>query len=355
MKRVFTILVAVLLTACQFAQSPQKMSYQAVIRDATNHLVTTQVGMQISILQGSESGTPVYVETQTPTPNINGLVTIEIGTGTTTDDFSAINWANGPYFIKTETDPLGGTTYNITGTNQLLSVPYALHAKTVTSYSEIDPVYTSSHAVNITTTDIANLDNLSGVNTGDQDGSETKVTAGTNVIITGNGTTISPYVVNATSGSTHAIGDTYKGGKIFWLDASGQHGLIAATSDQSAGIQWSNGSFTTTNAVRDGYYAGMYNTERIIANQGVGSYAAQLCSNYKGDEYGDWYLPSKYELNLLYTQKTIVGGFASSFYWSSTESTSNSSAWLQDFNDGLQHDVAFLKESTLYVRAIRAF
>jgi len=131
MRKLFTILVAVLLTATIWAQSPEKMTYQAVIRAASNELVTNQpIGMQISILQGSTSGTAVYVETQTPTTNANGLVSIEIGTGTTTDDFSTIDWANGPYFIKTETDTAGGTNYTITGISQLLSVPYALHAKT---------------------------------------------------------------------------------------------------------------------------------------------------------------------------------------------------------------------------------
>ena len=139
MKKLFTILSAVLLTACVFlpqqagAQSPEKMSYQAVVRDASDNLVTSSsVGMQISILQGSSSGTAVYVETQTPNSNSNGLVSIEIGDGTVVSgDFIIIDWAKGPYFIKTETDPTGGTNYTITGTSQLLSVPYALHAGTV--------------------------------------------------------------------------------------------------------------------------------------------------------------------------------------------------------------------------------
>ncbi|MEA3508406.1 MAG: FISUMP domain-containing protein, partial [Synergistota bacterium] len=120
------------------------------------------------------SGTAVYVETQTPTTNVNGLVSIEIGAGTVqSGDFTTIDWANGPYFIKTETDPAGGTNYTITGTSQLLSVPYALHAKsadTVTgTITETDPVFFGSEAANITATDITNLGNLSGVNTGDQD------------------------------------------------------------------------------------------------------------------------------------------------------------------------------------------
>jgi uncharacterized protein (TIGR02145 family) len=143
MKRIFTILAAVLLTASVFAQAPEKMSYQAVIRNSSDVLVTnTTVGMQISILQGSASGTVVYTETQTPTTNANGLVSMDIGSGA---GFSTIDWANDIYFIKTETDPTGGTNYTIIGTSQLLSVPYALHAKTAESVSggitETDPQF----------------------------------------------------------------------------------------------------------------------------------------------------------------------------------------------------------------------
>ena len=159
-------------------------------------------------------------------------------------------------------------------------------------------------------------------------------------------------MVNATGGATLAIGDSYQGGIIFWLDATGQHGLIAATTDQSTAIQWYNNDNIETNAVRDGIGAGMYNTERIIAKQSIGSYAAQLCANYQGGGYGDWYLPSKYELNLLYLQKTAVGGFASIYYWSSTE-LYYSYSWLQYFSNGGQ-DYGN-KSDEGHVRAIRAF
>ncbi|HET6558748.1 MAG TPA: hypothetical protein VFG54_15625 [Prolixibacteraceae bacterium] len=175
MKKIFTFLAAGLITATLWAQSPEKMSYQAVIRNSSDALVTsTQVKMRISILQESTSGTAVYVETQIPTTNSNGLVGIEIGNGTVVSgDFKTIDWANGLYFIKTETDPTGGTDYTITGTSQLLSVPYALHAKTADVFTgtitETDPFYSSSKAANITATDITNLSNLSGTNTGDQD------------------------------------------------------------------------------------------------------------------------------------------------------------------------------------------
>jgi len=131
MKKIFTLLAALFMAAGAFAQAPEKMSYQAVVRNGSNNLVTSStVGMQISIVQGTANGAAVYVETQTPTTNANGLVSFEIGTGTTSDNFSSIDWANGPYFIKTETDPSGGTNYSIMGTSQLLSVPFALYAKT---------------------------------------------------------------------------------------------------------------------------------------------------------------------------------------------------------------------------------
>ena len=132
------------------AQAPQKMSYQAVIRDASNNLVvSSNVGIRISILQGSTSGNAVFVETHTPISNSNGLLTIEIGNGTVVSgSFVAIDWANGPYFVQTETDPNGGTNYSITGTSQLLSVPYALYAKNTDSWTDnADTTYTNDKIV----------------------------------------------------------------------------------------------------------------------------------------------------------------------------------------------------------------
>lgn len=167
MKRIITLLTALVLTATVMAQTPNSMSYQAVIRDANNALVSSQaVGVQISILQGSATGTAVYVETQTPTSNANGLISLEIGEGTlVSGDFSTIDWGDGPFFIQTETDPTGGTNYTITGTSQLLSVPYALHAKVADSLvggvniTETDPVFGASIAHGITAADTANWNN----------------------------------------------------------------------------------------------------------------------------------------------------------------------------------------------------
>src|SRR5690554_6802597 len=308
MKKLFTFMVAVFLTATLWAQSPEKMSYQAVIRNSSEALVTnTTVGMQISILQGTASGTAVYVETQSPTTNANGLISIKIGDGTVqSGDFTNIEWANGPYFIKTETDPAGGTDYTITGTSQLLSVPYALHAKTA-----------------------------------------------------GSGST------------TYSVGDFAQGGIVFWVDETGQHGLVAAKEDQSTGVRWYAGTYGNTQAKGHGPLSGEANTSIIIAAQvAIGddgsTYAARICNELQVTEgcktYGYWYLPSIEELDLMYQNKATIdatagvnggSGFASSYYWSSTEAN-NSTAWAQYFDNGGQFNFSKNTSSTR-VRAVRAF
>lgn len=113
-----------------FAQAPLRFSYQAVVRDDANQLVSNSpVGMRISILQGAANGTPVYTETHSGSTNGNGLISLEVGGGAVQNgSMAAIDWNAGPYFIRTESDPEGGSNYSISGTSQLLSVPYALHA-----------------------------------------------------------------------------------------------------------------------------------------------------------------------------------------------------------------------------------
>lgn len=135
MKKYFTLLAFAMILALTFssqatAQAPLRFSYQAVVRDAANELVADAgIGMRVSILQGSAAGSSVYTETHVAESNLNGLVTIVIGDGTTADDMATIDWSAGPYFLKVETDPNGGTSYTITSTTQLMSVPYAQYAE----------------------------------------------------------------------------------------------------------------------------------------------------------------------------------------------------------------------------------
>jgi uncharacterized protein (TIGR02145 family) len=130
MKKFIFILLAYYSVGALFAQSPNQIQYQAIIRNASGAVVANQaVGMRVSVLKTSASGTVVYSETHRDTSTANGLVTVEIGLGTVVSgSFASINWGQGPYFIKTETDITGGTNYQMIGTTQLLSVPYALYA-----------------------------------------------------------------------------------------------------------------------------------------------------------------------------------------------------------------------------------
>ena len=291
MKKIYSLVVGLLLTASVWAQAPQKMSYQAVIRNSSNALITsTPVGMKISILQGSPTGTAVYVETQTPSTNANGLVSLEIGTGTViTGTFSAINWATGPYFIKTETDPTGGTAYTIAGTNELMSVPYALFSA--------------------------------------------------------NGT---PGQV---SGFTHYLGEAFNGGIIYYLYKGSdglEHGLIVALTESTAAWQ-TTGTLVNANRTEDG----AYNTNLMtgspaatyIAGLGVGWYLPSI------DELGLLYY-NRYsaQKGLRTGGNTLLSNTAT--YWSSTEYNATI-AYYFGFTNGYASDSN--KTVTTTVRGVRAF
>ena len=323
MKKIYSIIAGLLLTASVFAQAPQKMSYIAVIRNSSNALITsTPVGMQISILQGSSTGTPVYVETQTPSTNADGLVSLEIGTGTViTGTFSAINWAAGPYFIKTETDPLGGTAYTIAGANELMSVPYALFSANGTPGPQgpQGPI------------------GLTGA-TGSVGPTGATGAAGTNVGV---------------GGFTHYLGEAFNGGIIYYLYKGSdglEHGLIVALTESSTTLAWQT-SATLVNANRT--EDGTYNTN-LMTGSPAQTYIATLGAG--------WYLPSIDELGLLYynrysAQKGLLAGgntplYTGAIYWSSTEADATNAAYFV-FRVG-QVGGGF-KTSTFPVRGVRAF
>ena len=131
MKNLLLTVAMILSTIGVFAQAPQAINYQAVVRNATGDVIKNQnVRFKLSITEGV-AGTTTYAETQQATTSNLGLVNLTIGSGTVaTGTFSAVNWATGSKFLKIEIDATGGTTYALMGTQQLVSVPYALHAAT---------------------------------------------------------------------------------------------------------------------------------------------------------------------------------------------------------------------------------
>jgi hypothetical protein len=388
-KQYFTFLAALFIAVSIFGQSPgktsiltgnnqkmapvpsapEKISYQAVVRDAANAIVANQtVGMRISVLQNTADGTAVYVETQTPTTNANGLLSIYIGAGTVGSGvFSNIVWSTGPYFIKTEIDPAGGTTYGITGTTQLVSVPFALYAKTAGNDVLKENTANKSTDVAIDAASDVKFPSVKSVKTY-VDIVQADVAANETASTTSDATLqgyIDALEARIAVLEPATIGDLRAGGVVFWVDpADNTHGLVCAFSDYASTIEWGcdgtdlasvpnvadNGGNPTGAGAEIG--DGVTNTNAILID--CPAAPAALAARSLG---ADWFLPSTNELNEMYVHKATleaVSGFVSfsNYYWSSTEYDLNE-VWEQDFGNGDQYGHS--KFYTHNVRAVRAF
>ena len=154
--------------------------------------------------------------------------------------------------------------------------------------------------------------------------------------------------------TAYYIGEVFGGGKIVYIDGTKEHGLIAATADQSIGASWSNGSFVWTYAWD--FDDGISNTTNIINAQGNGTYAATVCQNYTGGGYTDWFLPALYQLHHLFDAKNEIGNVTPYYYWSSTEDYDYvASAWVVRMDSQIGEESPWTKNNLFVVRAFRAF
>ena len=412
MKKILLSFVAIAtLALSSFGQSPEGFNYQAVIRDAGSVILSNQaVGMRLTIQQGSIGGTAVYTESFAANTNAHGLVNLGIGAGTTVDDFTTIDWANGPCFMETAVDITGGVGYVVMGTSQLMSVPYALYAKTSGNGPQgIQGVAGNDGADGIDGTNglqgaqgtagndgtdgtnglqgvqgLAGNDGIDGTNglqgvqgTPGNDGVNgtnglqgVQGTPGNDGVNGSNGLPGVPGIqgiagpqgiqgVPGLDGAgalncTYAIGDFVPalGGYVFYLDGTGCHGLVADANDIGL-LAWDNASFLAS-GTGDWVYAGENNTAKIVATYGTNAPAATACANSVLAGFSDWYLPSKIELNMMYLNLKFegIGGFADTFYWSSSE-FSDSAVLSLNFDNGMP--VSLGKNLAFFVRAIRAF
>jgi uncharacterized protein (TIGR02145 family) len=305
------------------AQAPSKMSYQAVVRNGAGDLViNSPIGVRISVLQGSSNGTAVYSETYTPNPQTNaqGLLSFEVGSGTPqTGTFNNINWAAGPYFIRTEVDITGGSNYQVLGSQQLLSVPYALHAERSNGIS-LPPGTPSTNG--------------------------------------------QLYYCNGQLQLTPCplvIGQSYAGGYIFYLDSTGLNGLICAPTDVGT-YPWN--CFGNIIGTDTSVGSGQANTLAITNSCTQASTAAKVCADWVFNGYDDWYLPSLGELRLI-VQNLVLPGITSFHsnagipYWSSSQVPfqvygSSGHAWFFGMVNGGGASTN-AKQVPQGVRAIRSF
>ncbi len=267
---------------------------------------------------------------------------------------------------------------NNTGSNNTALGAYALNTNTIGSNNTVigasanvsannlenataigaSAVVTASNTIQLGDANIVDVKTSGKLTTGAVTYPSVHGTAGQILATTGSGT------LTWTAGGTHYVGESYGGGTVFYVYDNGQHGLIASTADQATDIRWYayNGGYVISMAYANGIGAGSKNTNMIISRLGIGDatvYAARACNEYSvssnGVTYGDWYLPSKHELNLLRNAKDVVGNLSSAFYWSSTENDANT-VWGQNFDATTTQSTMDKATSTSnHVRAIRSF
>jgi hypothetical protein len=348
MQKLFNTLCIALLCAffwmlpntALLAQTGDKMSYQAILRDAGGQLLINQkVTLKVNIRIGQAGGTILFSEQHQPTTNENGLVSVNVGGGNPIlGSLGDISWDSGAFFIETQIDPKGGNQFELTTRSPLHAVPYAFHAKSAEKLSvpfeEKDPVFAESVAAGIT-----NADTLAWNNKQDM------LQAGEGIVIENN-------VIQRKKDAFYLGQDTL-GGIVFYiyLDQNGQQkGLIVSKSETNAAWQ---SLASSTNANRS--WDGPYNTARMTNSPA----RAWLLNNFDDE----WYLPSIDELSLLYHHRMHVnaalhqGGHTllshTAEYWSSTEANTANA-----HNFHFLYGSAYLatnKTNAYLVRPIRAF
>ncbi|HQZ76313.1 MAG TPA: DUF1566 domain-containing protein [Chitinophagaceae bacterium] len=341
---------------------------------ATNITATTaESGGNVS----SEGSSPVTARgvcwNQVAVPSTAGPHTVDgSGTGTYTSSVTGLN-PNTAYSVKAYATNSVGTAY---GNSVLVITPQQLSIPTVTT---IVPYNIKSYSV-YTGGEVTASGNATVTAKGVCWSTSPNPTIANNVLPYGSGglgsftsyvntlTVHTTYYLRAyatnnvgtgygeeyTLRTIYTIGEGLGGGKIFYLNQTNDHGLIAAIYDQSGGSKWNFTSNPYSNINAYSLNNGMANTNAIIAVIGNAGHAAAVCRAYTGGGYNDWYLPSIDELNLLSQQKYIIGNFQSYYYWSSTASSNYvANAWSVDFGGG--STIEWDKTYIFYVRAIRAF
>ena len=353
MKKIVTLLAAVLITATTYAQiginneTPDASAALDITSTTAGLLIPRMTNAQRQAISNPAAGLQVFV-----TDFDGGSFMFYNGT----------EWGTLSFTKKRPDAPTIGTA---TLGNAQATVPFTAPSSdggsAITSYTAtsspggITGTLSQSGSGSITVTGLTNAT------------AYTFTVTATNAI----GTSLASAASNSVIPASEQVGDFYGGGVVFYIFESGDtgyiagetHGLIAAVEDQSSGIQWYNGSYVTTGATGTAVGTGADNTTTIISVQGATetSYAAGLARAYTGGGYTDWFLPSKDELNLMYLNRATINttavsnsgsDFSNWYYWSSTEFGTNH-AWLQYFDNGNQGGAT--KSYTNSVRAVRAF
>ena len=391
-KSIFSIFIFKIILLSSFGQSPESFSYQAVARNSGVIIANQTLGFRVKILQGSPSGPSIYTEYFTPTTNAYGLVNLEIGTGASSYDFSAINWGNGSFFIETSIDFSGGFSYAVMGTSQLLSVPYALYSKfseniinDLVDDADSDPnneiqavkfvndtlyltnggqVYLGAYAIDLV--DDADSDPSNEIQAVSFVNDTLYLSNGGQVYL---GAYTIDLVDDADSDPNNEIelpsgGDN---GQVLQTDGSGNYvwtGQLDSTAIANMGfvaektysiglypelggyVFWvsADGKHGLVSETQDQPQGTWWSTQYIIS--------IPSSHSTDGQRYRDWRLPTLYELDEMYLLRTAIGGFSPLKYHASDEND-HPDAGVVDFSNGSHRTP--LKYLTHQIRSVREF
>ena len=328
-KLIYILFIAPLLV---FSQTPQGINYQAVAYDANGfELANQEISIRLGILLEAADAESSYSETHQITTNDFGLFSLLISQGETTDDFSSLNWENGA-FLKVELDSSLDGEYTLMGVSSFNAVPYAKYSDSSPTDNRIDSLVSLfEYKFSLLSSPIQESLDM-GVSFTD--------------------------LFSVGFQKSQIIGCNYQGGILFYVDETGQHGLVAAMEDIEGTYEWGCNGTELSGADGQAIGTGYQNTLDIVSGCSETPIAASEALAYESEGYSDWYLPSKDELYEMYNTignggpEGSIGGFENDWYWSSSENYSHH-AWLVHFYNGSTNVSS--KTNPSRVRVIRAF
>ena len=325
----FFYLILIIFTINAYGQTPNAFRYQASIQNNNGSpMANKNVSIRISVLKSDRDRERVYAEYQNVTTDEFGMINIMIGKGNAiSGNFSQLNWGDDEYFLRIEMDDMGDSQFKQLSEVQLLSVPYALHAKTADNVDDADA--DAENELQQLSLDGQEL-SISNGNTvtlpadGDSDSANEiqTLTYSSGQLSISNGNSVTIATTNVPTATDQPIPVAFRGVQLF-----------VHPGDNASAITF--GAFSATGASSDA--DGQANSAAIVAALGDGSYAAKVCDDLVAFGFEDWYLPSRAELDAINKQSYLLADYGLEGYWSSTE-TADNKAYTIDFMYGSLSD-----------------
>lgn len=340
MNKLIFILVALVCMKLSevVAQSPASFRYQAALQNSTGEpMANKKVSFMVTILKSAMAKQRVYAEFHLANTDEFGMVSLQIGKGNPVfKSFQDINWGSDDHFLKIEIDESAGTQFKLLNEVQLLSVPYAIHARTADNVDDADADPTNELQTLSIEEQLLTISNGNTITLPDDNDSQTLSVDGNQLTISNGNTVTLPSAGNEAPDPTMPVPIKFRGKNIYVHPTDNAEEIIFAP-------------FGATAADSD--HDGAANTAALVQAHGDGTYAAKLCDDLQAYGYDDWYLPSRAELDAVFKQNYLITDYSLDEYWTSTELTTNM-AWQINFSSGIPGEAT--KNQSRKCRCVRS-